>query len=149
MGYSCAPLSSKKSCTTYKVGFWGVYDVELFDEQPRAWLNGPVYETIHEEYKSSKVSAPIRKSIPDAERFLENHSHALGIELDANKLKFLRDLLDHYLSLPVEKLVMMTHNEPPWQNARGALSPFERSDDPIPMNSLKVFFGKYADNVRI
>jgi uncharacterized phage-associated protein len=51
-------------------------------------------------------------------------------------------VLSSYAKLSDERLVLMTHSETPWNEAREGLSPIERSDKKLSVESMYQYFNK-------
>lgn len=86
----------------------------LFNEQPEAWIHGPVFPSIYEKFKMYG-----RDVIP---KYTEN------IELDADLQSFLEEIIAVFGEYDGDQLELMTHNETPWKKARSYL------DDKSPSN---------------
>lgn len=86
----------------------------LFNEQPEAWIHGPVFPSIYEKFKIYG-----RDVIP---KYTEN------IELDADLQSFLEEIIAVFGEYDGDQLELMTHNETPWKKARSYL------DDKSPSN---------------
>ena len=77
----------------------------LFSEVPEAWLHGPVFPSLYQEFKSYNWN-----EVPkiDEEMKFEND------DLDS----FLNDVWNQYGIYSTDQLEYMTHQEIPWINAR-------------------------------
>ena len=101
---------------------------KLFDEQIEAWANGPVIPSL---YQSLRVygSGPIDsgflgfQSQKDAGSFVSSLGKAEKVILD--------DVYEKYMTLTAFELVVLTHNEKPWSEARKGIEPSESSNTPI------------------
>lgn len=91
---------------------------ELFNENPEAWVHGPVFRSL---YKRMKDKC-----------FYENPEQNLEIQTIA---PFLDIIYNIYAKYSGNELEIMTHSESPWRNARyraGLLNkPYERSAEKI------------------
>ena len=91
---------------------------KLFDEKIKAWVHGPVVNSIYQEYKDYKFNEVPKQEID------EN-------EFDEDTLDVLNQVWDVYGQYNANELESITHQEEPWIIARGDLSPLENSYDSI------------------
>lgn len=92
----------------------------LFEQDIKAWQYGPVVGEVYDAYKQYR-----RRSI-----LLKQDASNLPIEV---KL-FLQDVWYLFGSYSVGKLVRMTHNDAPWQEA------IKRKDKTISQKELKAYY---------
>lgn len=90
----------------------------LFDEQPEAWIHGPVFPSLYNKYKIYNWNE-IKK--------INNDSNRLNNDLEA----FLEDVWTKFGIFSADQLEYMTHQEEPWINARRNISNIERSNEKI------------------
>ena len=104
----------------------------LFDEEMQAWAHGPVAPSVWEEYREFGYDllppSRVRKKIDD------------------KTTRLLESVNDNYGIFTAKRLEKMTHEEPPWKEARGKLAPEERSNARISKNTMKEFFSKQKAN---
>ena len=137
-GELISPLKMQKLVYYAYVWYLVKTKQKLFDEPIEAWPMGPVTPSLYSELKQYG-SAPI------PEEFLGGQK-----ELDVvfDKLKgqqeLLRKVYEKYDSLTAFELVMLTHNEKPWLEARKGLKPTEQSTHSI---SDKDILSYYTENV--
>jgi uncharacterized phage-associated protein len=105
----------------------------LFSAKIEAWAHGPVCPLIWERFKRFSF-----EPIPKSEIKMDSDS------LNASVRKLLMDVWRVYGQFTAPKLEEMTHQEKPWSDARGNLSPYERSSAEISKDSMKQFFRKLA-----
>jgi uncharacterized phage-associated protein len=123
----------------------------LFDDEPQAWVNGPVYPTVYERFKSIS-----RYDMMSRNDFVPEGSITEGIDslekrlgLTESQFDVLHKLIAIYGSKNQDQLVFMTHCEDPWSIARGDLGPFENSDNPISFEDMYSFYkARYEANRR-
>lgn len=113
----------------YIVGYNDSEDVDrvLFNEQPEAWIHGPVFPTIYDKYKIYGWN-----TIP---KFTEE------IDIDNELKNFLEEIINVFGKYDGDQLELMTHNELPWKNARNNL------DNSLPSNNkiqLKDIYNYYS-----
>lgn len=76
----------------------------LFEEVPEAWMHGPVFPSLYQEYKKynwKKIPKKVR--VPKLENSIE---------------KLLNRVWEKYGNFSADELEYMTHCEVPWQKAR-------------------------------
>lgn len=154
-GLSVSPLKLQK--VLYYVQSWNMVifgrDKTLFPQAPQAWVNGPVYPEIYYEYKDK---VPNMCDHLDATDFGTDSAHIdKTLQELAEKLSFSKDqieLLDSIFMLYGSKsqndLIFLTHSEKPWVEARGSLSPFQRSEKSISLDTMYSFYKDRYDRNR-
>lgn len=119
----------------YYVQGWhlAVYSKPMFSGRIEAWTHGPV---VREVYSS----------------FADCRCHGIhpreGAETDAlstEEKEFVQSVWDEYKQYSASALRTMTHQEPPWREARGTTGPRERSDEEISQDAMRSFFVQKFD----
>ncbi|MDP3992690.1 MAG: DUF4065 domain-containing protein [bacterium] len=100
-------------------------NAKLFEESLQAWPNGPVAPSLYKELKKYG-SGPIETDFINVNSLEELTG---GIPSDVKQT--LDDVYEKYMVLPAFKLVVLTHNEKPWLNARKGLAADEKSNNVI------------------
>ena len=85
----------------------------LFSERIEAWVHGPVIPVLYQQYKDYGW-----QEIPQVKGFDES-------KISSGTLEVLRAVYDSYGGLTGIQLENLTHNESPWQVARGELYPLQ------------------------
>tara|TARA_R110001632_G_scaffold232421_1_gene373164 strand:- start:3827 stop:4336 length:510 start_codon:yes stop_codon:yes gene_type:complete len=141
-GVSISPLKLQK--LLYYVQVWNIIKFDkytFFDELPEAWVNGPVYRTVYNNFKDKFFRNDNFKYGYDEERLSKELTSNLDkLELDNDQKKLLFAVLDSYGVMSDEKLVFLTHKEDPWNEAREGLSPIERSTNKITVESIYKYY---------
>lgn len=119
----------------YYVQAWSLaYDKEpMFDEEFQAWVHGPVSRKIFDRFKGGK-SLYSQVTIEDVRSEFELAS--LG---DASA-KNIDSVLDLYGGFTGDQLEELTHEEDPWVEARGDLSPTARSEAVISNDTMHRYY---------
>lgn len=134
------PLSNLKlQKVLYYIQAWHLVYFEgnpLFEEQPEAWVNGPVYRDVYQHYKGYG-DQPIKPEDCSEENFLTTKA-SLG--LTEKQEEFLEEVIKKYGFMEPFKLVYLTHAEKPWNNARKDVGPFDYSDNIISHQSMKEYY---------
>ncbi len=113
----------------------------LFDEQPEAWVNGPVYPSVYKRFKKEWLSdnnLSVSYSGDDAEKTMQMFLQKMLLEPE--QTEFLFAVLQKYGKCSAAQLVYLTHAESPWNDARNGLSPFDRSNNCISFESMKTYY---------
>ncbi|MEN8221070.1 MAG: type II toxin-antitoxin system antitoxin SocA domain-containing protein [Pseudomonadota bacterium] len=109
-------------------------DRELFSENMEAWSHGPVVREVFNQFKS----------------FGWNPLDATDdvIEFDSEVKDVLLQVMETYGNVSAKALEHLTHQDIPWKEARGDLSPEVKCSNSISKQSLKSFFNeKYGDKL--
>ncbi|WP_163444457.1 Panacea domain-containing protein [Flavobacterium columnare] len=138
LGVSISPLKLQK--LLYYIQSWHITKFEkdiLFETMPEAWVNGPVYRPIYDKYKSTFFKNENFQNSLDEESLSKELSKKLEtLNLSKDKQDLVFSVLNAYGKLSDEKLVLMTHSEEPWNEARQGLSPIERSEKKISIDTI-------------
>lgn len=144
MGVSITPLKLQK--LLYYVQSWHIAKFErdtLFNSLPEAWVNGPVYRKVYDVYKGTFFkNANIETDLDEESLSIELKKKQDLLALEASQLTLVNAVLDTYAKLSDERLVLMTHSETPWNEARKDLSPIDRSDKQLSVDSIYNYFNR-------
>lgn len=149
-GMTVTPLKLQK--ILYYVQAWMMvfFDKQLlFEDQPQAWVNGPVYPSVYERFKTTGRYTQLNKEDFITEGVLTDaiNAYADKLALTPNQIDVLNKLVLIYGSKNQDQLVFMTHCEKPWSIARGDLEPFENSENPISFEDMYNFYkNRYETN---
>nr|WP_320119751.1 type II toxin-antitoxin system antitoxin SocA domain-containing protein [uncultured Marinifilum sp.] len=112
----------------------------LFDDQPQAWVHGPVYSDIYHEYKHNN-GRPLSNS--DDEITLDELNAQLHmLELTDQQNEFLDECLKYYGTKTAFQLEVMTHTEDPWVEARRGYGANEPSTREISIDTMRNYYSK-------
>jgi len=114
----------------------GLFGRPLFADPLQAWENGPVVPTVYEAVKSAVGDMPARPlTLTD-----------LGTAvLPGRDRVFLETIWKKYRTFSATGLKELSHAEPPWIEARGAVPEGGVSDAEITAESLGRFFGSLPE----
>jgi uncharacterized phage-associated protein len=103
---------------------WHLVDfgAPLFDDPIEAWGDGPVVRRLWEKHQGARTVMGHR--FGDADSVNDDGRRIVG------------EVVERYGRLSAERLSELTHSEPPWQAARGDLSPSARSDALIDLDVI-------------
>lgn len=97
-------------------------DRTLFDEEIKAWANGPVCYALYEKHRGQfRVSA---------------WPYGNATTLDADEAGSVDAVLAAYTPFTAHQLSEMTHQESPWIDARDGLNDGVRSNRPITVGAM-------------
>jgi uncharacterized phage-associated protein len=107
---------------------------ELFSENMEAWAHGPVVRDVFNQFSGSSWG-PLSAT-------------SEVIEFDEDVRGVLSQVLDAYGNVAAKTLEHLTHQDKPWKDARGTLSPEARCSNVIDKASIKDYFNeKYSDEI--
>jgi uncharacterized phage-associated protein len=114
---------------------------DLFDDEPEAWVNGPVYRKVYNEFKGWRLydSFHVRNDKDIGEEYKKSLEK---LSICEEQLEFLASILNHYGTMSHDKLVYLTHVEEPWNNARKGIEPFTYSDQKISKKDMFNYYSK-------
>lgn len=113
----------------------------IFDELPEAWVNGPVYRSVYNDWRTIYANANIevkKEELDNLDKHIDDNAKKLSLQ-DIQKV-FLGSILNYYGLMSHDKLIMLTHQEQPWNEARAGLGEFEYSNNKI---SIEVMYNYY------
>ncbi|MEY8562770.1 Panacea domain-containing protein [Eggerthellaceae bacterium 3-80] len=104
----------------------------LFEEEIQAWINGPVVSELFQTHKGQFVidDSYLDERCPEAEQELTDEERA--------SIDHVVNILNNFTGVQLSEL---THNEDPWQQARGNCAPNIHSKAPISRDSI---YGYYS-----
>jgi|SRR5690606_27419777 len=144
MGVSISPLKLQK--LLYYIQSWHIAKLNkepLFNELPEAWVNGPVYREVYNQFKTTFFrNEPIVTNLNETQLSEKLSQLQEKMRLDENQLQLVNTVLQAYSKLSDERLVLMTHSEDPWNEARKGLSPIERSDKQLSVDTIYNYFNR-------
>jgi uncharacterized phage-associated protein len=142
LGVTISPLKLQK--LLYYIQSWHIAKLDkelLFDSLPEAWVNGPVYRKVYNSYKDSFFrNQNIQTDLDEIELSKKLGETQNELNISENQLKLVNAVLSAYSKLSDERLVLMTHSEKPWNEARKGLSPIERSDKELSIETIYSYF---------
>ena len=105
----------------------------LFDETPKAWIHGPVFKTLYNEYRSFN--------------WHEVPKNEINMEFENDEIiPFLDKIYEEYGKYDADQLEYMTHQELPWKNARKGMSALDYYDKDISKKDIFIYFNNLANN---
>ncbi len=128
----------------------------LFREAPEAWIGGPVYRSLYEEFKgkakfSTSTMSPVDlcpEATTAARLQAEMKRLRARMGLTPDDVELVDGVISIYGSQSDAKLVILSHCEDPWVDARGDAEPFEYCDRKIDLEEVYAYYRKIRDNKR-
>ena len=154
-GLSVSPLKLQK-ILYYTQSWYMVFfgrENSLFKENPQAWVNGPVYPEIYSEYKG-KVNGMCdhlqAKDFDCTEENLTDEANKLAKQMNFtdDDVECIDSILTLYGAKTQNQLVLLTHTESPWVDARKGLLPFDYSKREIALDTMYTYYKTRHDKVR-
>lgn len=145
-GNSITPLKLQKILYYLQAWFLVYFKEErLFDEQPEAWVNGPVYRNVYEAYRDKGLYSQL--TLADVGVAEEEVTNVLGelhqsMNLSDEKWALIEQVLTHYGSMSQDRLIFLTHSQLPWNEARRGVAPFAYSDQKISFKSMYDYYSQ-------
>jgi len=133
-GELISPLKMQKLVYYAYVWYLVITKGKLFNEPIEAWPMGPVSPSLYGELKQYG-SSPIPEEYLGGEKGLEQLLAKLN-----GQSELLRKVYEKYDTLTAFELVVLTHSEKPWVEARKGLKPEEQSSKPIADNDILSFY---------
>ncbi|WP_195531771.1 Panacea domain-containing protein [Bacteroides finegoldii] len=143
-GISICPLKLQK--ILYYIQAWHMVYFDkalLFDDKPEAWVNGPVYRSIYNQFKHIGIYDQITNDNVDLKLSLKEMKEKLM--LDDDQESFLEAIYCNYGTMSHDKLVFLTHSEKPWSEKREGLSPFDYSDEELSIDTMYSYYKERID----
>jgi uncharacterized phage-associated protein len=106
--------------------FLANFDKPLIKEDFEAWAHGPVVPTLYAKYRSYGWNA-----LPPE----------TGVKVSEDLDGYLEAVFEEYGQYSAKKLEKMTHEETPWLEARGDLSPEAASSAKLSKVCMRNFYG--------
>lgn len=152
-GLSVSPLKLQKMLY-YTQSWYMVFfgrDNTLFAENPQAWVNGPVYPVIYQEYKdktSDMCEHLHAKDFGCSDDTLAEEAGKLAKEMNLtnDEIKCIDSVIMLYGSKSQNQLIFMTHVESPWADQRKGLSPFDYSQRDISLDAMYSYYKARYDH---
>ncbi|MBR1774834.1 MAG: DUF4065 domain-containing protein [Bacteroidales bacterium] len=150
-GLSVSPLKLQK--ILYYVQCWYMVFFgrgnTLFAVKPQAWVNGPVYPVIYNKYRSKVQGMCDHLQVTDfSDKPLKIAVEDIvnKLSLDIEEIKCIDSIITLYGSRSQNQLILMTHSELPWIEARGDLLPYQYSQKELSLDTMYSYYKQRREN---
>ncbi len=113
------------------------YKTEFFENDCEAWVHGPVYREIYNQFKEYKYHTIEIKDEINSELFTNE------------EIEILDSICENFGCYSGTMLESFTHDEDPWKITRGKLDEKEKSDKVIDKKIIKEYFTKVIEEYDI
>lgn len=116
---------------------------QLFNDVPQAWVNGPVYPTIYNQWRDRNMCDHLQPedfqttNKKMVEAFQETTN---SMALDDDEISLLEQIVLKYGCKTQNYLISLTHSEQPWCEKRKGLKPFEKSTQPLSLDTMYEYY---------
>ncbi len=123
----------------------------LIKDVPQAWVNGPVYRAIYDEYKDKSDNMCDHLKLSDFTTETDA-SKAIAqlvekMQLTKEQIETIDQIIMLYGSKSQNFLIFQTHSELPWCEKREGLLPYEKSQIPMSLDTMhKYYLERYQRN---
>jgi uncharacterized phage-associated protein len=154
-GISVSPLKLQKLLyyqQAWHMVFFG-RENQLFNESPEAWVNGPVYPAIYHQYKECVPGMcdhlrPEHFGVPTDGVLDELARLDASMGLQEEELRLFQSVMALYGAKTQNQLILVTHAEKPWCDAREGLLPYQSSDRKISLDTMYSYYKERHDRIR-
>lgn len=140
-GIGVTPLKLQK--LLYYLQAWNLvfFNTPVFQDEPEAWVNGPVYRKVYEHYRDYQMYEFIRITPEEKEHLDERVADIVrAVGFVPNQQELFDEILSKYGKMASADLGLRTHNESPWINARKGLGIFDYSNNIITHESMAKYY---------
>lgn len=152
-GLTVSPLKLQKMLyytQSWYMVFFGRSNT-LFAEAPQAWVNGPVYPNVYGEYRAKVAGMCDHLRVED---FGTSDASATLTELvsrmalSADEVELFDSIVTLYGSKTQNQLILLTHSERPWVEAREGIAPYQRSTQELSFDTMHDYYKARHDRNR-
>ena len=127
------PLALQKMLYYVQGFYMAFYKTEFFENDCEAWVHGPVYREIYNQFKEYKYHTIEIKDEINSELFTNE------------EIEILDSICENFGCYSGTMLESFTHDEDPWKITRGELDEKEKSDKIIDKKIIKEYFTKVIE----
>ena len=146
-GISVSPLKLQKILyyqQAWHMVFFG-RENQLFSEAPEAWVNGPVYPGIYRQYRNCvpNMCDHLKEKdfgVQPSDVLATLEKIAASLELSKKELDLFESVMRLYGSKTQNQLILVTHSEQPWCEAREGLLPYQASNRTISLDTMYAYY---------
>ena len=117
------------------------FNTPVFQDEPEAWVNGPVYKRVYDCYKDYQMYEFIKIAPEEKEHLDESVAQMMRtVGFVPEQQELFDEILSKYGKMTSTDLGLRTHSEDPWKDARKGLGLFEYSDNVITHDSMDKYY---------
>ncbi|MGG0175801.1 type II toxin-antitoxin system antitoxin SocA domain-containing protein [Gottfriedia acidiceleris] len=132
------PLALQKLLYYSQSFFKLFYERNLFEDDCEAWIHGPVYRKIFDQYKTYRYN-PI----------VENVEEAVSEKLNKTEMELLDSVITNLGCYSGKILEQMTHSERPWRETRIGLDDHVACERVIEKELIEKYFGEIREKYKM
>lgn len=135
------PLKLQK--LLYYLQAWNLvfFNTPIFQDEPEAWVNGPVYRKVYDYYRDYQMYEFIKIAPEEKQHIDENVTGMVrAIGFDASQQELFDEIISKYGKMASADLGLRTHSEDPWKDARKGLGIFDYSTNLITHESMTKYY---------
>jgi len=140
-GIGVTPLKLQK--LLYYLQAWNLvfFNNPIFQDEPEAWVNGPVYRKVYDHYRDYQMYEFIKIS-PEEKQHIDERVVEIvrAIGFDASQQELFDEIISKYGKMASADLGLRTHSEDPWKDARKGLGIFDYSTNVITHESMAKYY---------
>ena len=123
------------------------FKTSVFKDEPEAWVNGPVYRKVYDQYKDYQMFEFIRITPEEKEHLDESVAESVrSVGFDVNQQELFDEILSKYGKMASADLGLRTHHESPWKDARKGLGIFDYSNRVITHESMAKYYSSLINH---
>jgi len=141
-GIGVTPLKLQK--LLYYLQAWNLvfFNTPVFQDEPEAWVNGPVYRKVYDYYKDYQMFEFVKIAPEEKEQLDESVVQMMrNVGFTSEQQELFDEIISKYGKMASADLGLRTHNEDPWKNARNGLGIFDYSNNVITHESMAKYYG--------
>lgn len=140
-GIGVTPLKLQK--LLYYLQAWNLvfFNTPVFQDEPEAWVNGPVYRKVYDHYRDYQMYEFI-KIAPEEKLHIDERVAEIvrAIGFEASQQELFDEIISKYGKMASADLGLRTHSEDPWKDARKGLGIFDYSNNVITHASMAKYY---------
>ena len=125
-GIGITPLKLQK--LLYYLQAWNLvfFNTPVFQDEPEAWVNGPVYRRVYEHFRDYQMFEFIRIAPEEKEHLDERVAELIrAVGFEPGQQELFDEILSTYGKMASADLGLRTHSESPWKDAREGMGIFD------------------------
>ena len=118
----------------------------LFNEIPKAWFSGPVFESVYKRYEDCYYdNTDITNNLPTDNIASRLKSNENDFNFSKKQYDVFFSVLKHYVIMEHTQLLFTTKSELPWNQARENCGEFDECNEPISIDNMYNYYHKFIE----